>query len=130
MIRSLKVVMIIWAAVGILVGLAYIFFPEPLGEMLGIEKGPALVEYLLALLGVCYIATGAFVIAAAVRGPLKHITWVQFAIAMSILIVVVTTTSIARGLVTFSQEAGQLIPNAIFAVLFLAFYPWRTKPSR
>lgn len=129
MIKSLKVVMVIWAAIAILVGLAYIFFSKPLGEMGGFEMGPAWVEYILALLGICYISTAAFVIAAAVRDPMKHIMWVQFAIAVAILIVVVTATSIMRGLVTFSQEGGPLITNAIFAVLLLAFYPWRKKSS-
>ena len=124
MIKGLKVVMIIWAAIAILVGLAYIFFPRQLGEMGGFEKGPDWVLYILALLGICYIATGAFVIRAA-QDPLKHIMWVQFAIAMSILIVVVAAYSIGRGMVTFSQEGGPLIINAVFAVAFLALYPWR-----
>lgn len=124
MIKGLKVAMIIWAAIAILVGLAYILFPRQLGEMGGFEKGPAWVLYILALLGICYIATGAFVIRAA-RDPLKHIMWVQFAIAVSILIVVVAAYSIGRGLVTFSQEAATLIINAVFAVAFLTLYPWR-----
>jgi hypothetical protein len=129
MVKGLKVVMIIWAAVAILVGLAYIFLPKQLGEMGGFEKGPVWVMYILALLGVCYIATGGFVIAAAVRDPLKHIMWVQFAIAVAILIVVVAASSIARGLVTFRQEGMPLIFNAVFAVLLLALYPWRAKPG-
>jgi hypothetical protein len=129
MIRGLKVAMIIWSAVAILVGLAYIFFPRQLGEMGGFEKGPAWVAYILALLGICFVATGAFVIVAAARDPLKHIMWVQFAIAVAILIVVVAASSIMRGLVTFSQEGPLLIFNAVFAVAFLALYPWRAKPG-
>jgi len=128
MIKGLKVAMNIWAVIAILVGLAYIFFPRQLGEMGGFEKGPDWVLYILALLGICYIAIGAFVIRAA-QDPLKHIMWVQFAIAVAILIVVVAATSIARGLVTFSQEGMPLIINAVFAVVFLALYPWRAKPS-
>jgi hypothetical protein len=128
-VKGLKVVMIIWAAVAILIGLAYIFIPRQLGEMGGFEKGPAWVAYILALLGVCFIATGVFVIVAAVRDPLKHIKWVQFAITVAILLVVVAASSIMRGLVTFSQEGPLLIFNAVFAVAFLALYPWRAKPS-
>ena len=124
MIKALKVVMIIWAAIGILVGLAYILFPHQLNEMGGLEKGPDWVLYVLALLGICYTASGAFVIRAA-QDPLQHIMWVQFAIALSILIVVVAAYSIGRGLVTFSQEAIPLIINAVFAVAFLILYPWR-----
>src|SRR4030042_1609411 len=127
MIKGLKVAMSIWAAIAILVGLAYIFIPRQLGEMGGFEKAPAWADYVLALLGVCFVATGAFVIVAAVRGPLKHIKWVQFAIAVTILIVVVAASSIMRGLVTFSQEGPLLLVNAVFAVVFLALYPWRAK---
>jgi hypothetical protein len=125
MIKGLKVAMIIWAVIAILVGLAYIFLPHQLGEMGGFEEAPDWVLYVLALLGICYIATGAFVIRAA-RDPLKHIMWVQFAIAVAILIVVVAAYSIGRGLVTFNQEAGLLIVNAVFAIAFLVLYPWRT----
>jgi len=128
-VKGLKVAMIIWAAIAILVGLAYIFLPSQLSEMGGFEKAPAWADYVLALLGVCFVATGAFVIVAAVKGPLKHIKWVQFAIVVTILISVVAASAIMRGIVTFSQEGPLLIVNAVFAVAFLALYPWRAKPS-
>jgi hypothetical protein len=127
MIKGLKVAMIIWAAIAILVGLAYIFIPRQLGEMGGFEKGPAWVAYILALLGVCFVATGAFVIVTAVKGPVQHIKWVQFSIVVTILISVVAAYAIMRGVVTFAQEGPLLIVNAIFAVVFLALYPWRAK---
>jgi hypothetical protein len=125
MVKGLKILMIIWAAVAILVGLAYIFIPRQLGEMGGFEKGPVWVMYILALLGVCFIASGGFVIAAAVRGPLKHLMWVQFAIAVALLLVVVAAFSILRGLVTFEQEGMLLIFNFVLGGLMLGFYPWR-----
>ena len=103
-----------------------VYGPRQLGEMGGFEKGPAWVLYILALLGICYIAIGAFIIRAA-RDPLKNIMWVQFAIAVAILIVVVAAYSIIRGFVTFTQEGGPLIINAVFAVVFLALYPWRAE---
>jgi uncharacterized protein YjeT (DUF2065 family) len=122
MIKGLKVVMIIWAAVAILMGLVYIFFPNQLNEMGGYE-GSDLATYLLALLGICYIAAGAFVIIAA-RDPLKHIRWVQFAITVAFLTVAVAGSSMGRGLVTFSQEGIPLIFNAVFAIALLALYPY------
>ncbi len=124
MIRALKVTMIVWSAIVIFMGLVYTFFPDQLLDMGSYEKGSGLVIYLLALLGICYIAAGAFVIVAA-RDPLRHIMWVQFAITVAILIVVVTAVSIMRGLVTFSQEGMPLIFNAIFAALFLGLYPYK-----
>ena len=128
MIRGLKVVMIVWAAIGILLGLGLVFAPQQLGAMEGYAQGPAYVRYFLGLLGVNFIALSAFIIRAA-RDPLKHIMWVQFAIAVAILFVVVEAYSIGRGFVTFSQEGMPLIINAVFAVAFLALYPWRAKSS-
>jgi len=127
MVKGLKVAMIIWAVIAILVGLAYIFLPGPLSEMGGFEKAPAWVDYVLALLGVCFVATGVFVIIAAAQGPLKNIIWVQFSIVMTVLIAIVAACAIIRGLVTFEQEGPLLIVNAVFAVVFLALYPWRAK---
>jgi hypothetical protein len=127
MIKGLKIAMIIWAAIAFLVGTAYIFIPDKLSEMGGFEKAPAWADYVTALLGVCFVATGGFVIAAAVRGLLKHIMWVQFSIVVTILISAVAAYAIARGVVTFAQEGPLLLVNAIFAVVFLALYPWRAK---
>jgi hypothetical protein len=127
MIKGLKIAMIIWAAIAILVGTAYVFIPDKLAEMGGFEKAPAWADYVTALLGVCFVATGAFVIAAAVRDPLKHIMWVQFSIVVTILIAAVAAYAIMRGVVTFGQEGPLLIVNAVFAVVFLALYPWRAK---
>jgi|WetSurMetagenome_2_1015567.scaffolds.fasta_scaffold25869_3 hypothetical protein len=127
MIKGLKVVMIIWAVVAIFMGLVYIFFPNQLNEIGGYE-GSDLATYVLALLGICYIPAGAFVIVAA-RDPLKYIKWLQYAIAVAILTVVVIASSIERGLVTFSQEGIPLIFNAVFAAAFLFLYPWRAKLS-
>jgi hypothetical protein len=129
MLKGLKILMIIWAAVAILVGLAYIFIPRQLGEMGGFEKGPVWVMYILALLGVCFIASGGFVIAAAVRGPMKHLMWVQFVTAVALLLAVVAASSIMWGLVTFKQGGMLLIINIILGVLLLGFYPWRKAPT-
>jgi hypothetical protein len=127
MVKALKVAMIIWAVIAILVGLAYLFLPGQLTAMGGFEKAPAWADYVLALLGVCFVATGVFVIIAAAQGPLKNIMWVQFSIVMTVLIAIVAASAIMRGLVTFAQEGPLLIVNAVFAVVFLALYPWRTK---
>jgi hypothetical protein len=91
---------------------------------MGYETGPAYIQYFLALLGVTFIVVSAFIIRAA-QDPLKHIMWVQFAIAWAVLFVVVEASSIGRGLVTFEQARMGLIMDAVFAVAFLALYPYR-----
>ena len=128
MIKALRVVLIVWAAIAILIGLVFIFFPSQLGSMMGYEKGSAYILYLLELLGVSHIAPCVFLIIAA-RDPLKNIMWVQLAITWAILVAVVAAYSIMRGFVTFGQEGTALIINAVFAVALLALYPWRAKSS-
>ena len=128
MIQALKVTMIVWGIIGILFGLAFIFVPYELGGMLGYEKGPDYVPYFLASLGGCFIAVSVFLIAAA-RDPLRHIYWVKFAILWSILGVVIGLYSIIRGYVDFGQAGMGIILDAVFAVAFLIFYPWRVVKS-
>ena len=128
MIKALRVVMIVWAIIVILYGLAFIFVPEQLGAMSGFEKGPAYVGYLSALLGVSWIVPAVFVIIAA-RDPLRNIMWVKFVTIWQVLSFAIDVYSLLRGFIDLSQGGVGLIIDAVFAVLFLIFYPWRAKPS-
>jgi len=125
MIKGLKIVMIIWGAIGIVAGLAHIFFLNQLVDLAGMEKGPAYMPWQGAALGVSWVVPCVFLIIAAVRDPLKHIMWVQFAIAEAVLLLAVNVYSTIRGLVTFSQVGSEIIIFAVIAVALLALYPWR-----
>ena len=128
MIKALKVTMIVYAAVGILFGLAYIFIPRQLGAMFGHEAGPAFVAALAAALGVSFVSACVFLIIAA-RDPLKHILWVKFAIVFAILMLAAELSSIIKGNVTLGQAGTTLIIHTIIAAALLAFYPWHTARS-
>lgn len=128
MIKALRVVMIVWAIIMILYGLAFIFVPEQLGAMSGYEKGPAYLAYLLALLGVAFIVPSVFVIIAA-RDPLRNIMWVKFVTVLQVLSLAADVYSLLRGFIDLSQGGMGLILDAVLAVLLLVFYPWRAKPS-
>jgi hypothetical protein len=52
---------------------------------------------------------------------------VKFVITLCILAVVADVYSIIKGYVDFSQIPGYIIIDSLFAVLLLAFYPWRAK---
>jgi energy-converting hydrogenase Eha subunit C len=119
--------MIVWAVVGILFGLGFILAPEKLCSGFGFEKAPAYVPYFLAFIGIAYIVSGFFVIIAA-RDPLKHIMWVQLAIAWSLLDAIAALYFITRGNVNFSQAGMVPIIDIIFVVAFLILYPWRKTP--
>jgi len=130
MIRALKVTMIVYAATGILFGMAFILVPRQLGAMLGHESGPAYVAALTAELGVSFISACIFLIIAA-RDPIKHILWVKYSILFAILMLASSLYSFVIGNLTFNQ-AGIGIMHAVFAGALLAFYPWhglRTNES-
>ena len=124
MIKALKVTMIVWGIIGILYGLVYILAPTQYSDMFGFEKGPEYVLGLVASLGGCFIAGSVFVIAAA-RDPLRNISWVKFAILFNFIGLVIGLYSVIRGYVDFAQAGTGIILYAIFAVAFLALYPYR-----
>jgi len=128
MIKALKVVLIVYGVMGILFGLAFIFVPYELGDILGFEHGSDYVPYFLAALGGCFIAPSVFIIAAA-RDPLRHISWVKFAILWSVLCLVTGLYSVIQGYVDFGQAGMGIIIDAVFAAAFLVFYPWRAARS-
>ena len=123
MLKALKVTMIVWAVIGILFGLAFIFIPYQLGDMLGFEHGPVSTLYLLGMLGVLMIASSVFIVTAA-RDPLRHILWVKFAILMCLLNLAIALYSLVQGFVNFSQVGMDIIMFAVFATAFLTLYPY------
>ncbi len=128
MMKALKVTMIVYAVIGILFGLAYIFIPRQLGAMLGHEAGPASVAAQGVVLGASFVAAGIFLIIAA-RDPLKHILWVKYAIVFAILMLAAELYSFIIGYLDFSQAVMGIIIHAVFAAALLAFYPWRAARS-
>ena len=130
MVKALKVTMIVYALIGILFGLAFIFVPRQVGAMLGYEAGagPASVPAMAAELGVSFVAACIFLIIAA-RDPLKHILWVKYAIVFAILMLAAILYSLIIGSIDFSQAGIGLIIHAVFAVALLVFYPWRISQS-
>ena len=128
MVRALKVVLVVFGVVGILLGLALVFFPGKLASMSGVSEGTSYLKYTMASFGVLVISVNVFLIVAA-RDPLRHINWVKFAIVAYILGTVAGLYSIIKGDVDFSHAGTLLIMHAVFAVVLLALYPWRAKPS-
>ena len=128
MIKPLKVTMIVYAAIGILFGLAYIFIPRQLGAMFGHEAGPAYVAALAAALGVSFVSVCIFLIIAA-RDPIKHILWVKYVIVFAILSLAAELYSVIMGYITLGSALTPIIIHAVFASALLAFYPWRAARS-
>jgi len=124
MIRGLKIALIVYGAILILSGLAFIIAPYQVASMSGLGEIAAQVPYFMALLGGCFIAVSVWFIVAGLE-PLRHISLVKLAILWSSLGVVTGLYSIAQGAVDFSQAGMGIILDAVFAIAFLALYPYR-----
>lgn len=124
MIRGLKVALIVYGAINILFGLTFMVAPYQIASMMGFGEIADYVPYLMALCGVSFIVPWVWLIVAG-RDPLRHITWVKFAITWSILMLVAGLYSVVQGAVNFSQVGPGIILDGVFAAAFLVFYPWR-----
>ncbi len=124
MIRGLKIALIVYGAILILSGLAFIIAPYQVASMSGLGEIAAQVPYFMALLGGCFIAVSVWFIVAGLE-PLRHISLVKLAILWSSLGVVTGLYSIVQGAVDFSQAGMGIILDAVFAIAFLALYPYR-----
>jgi len=124
MIRGLKIALIVYGAILILSGIAFIIAPYQVASMSGLGEIAAQVPYFMALLGGCFIAVSVWFIVAGLD-PLRHISLVKLAILWSSLGVVTGLYSIVQGAVDFSQAGMGIILDAVFAIAFLALYPYR-----
>ena len=128
MVKALKVVMIVYGALMILMGLLDITMHDLVAKMYGFGEVASYAKWMGEVIGAIFIAIGVWVIVAG-RDPLRHINWVKFVITVSLLAVVVSVHSILVGYVDFSQIKVSIIFDGIFAVAFLALYPWRAARS-
>jgi O-antigen/teichoic acid export membrane protein len=122
MIRALKAALIVVGVIEILLGLSLVFVPGQAAS--GVSEVSGYLIYIMASLGICLIVFGVFLIVAA-RDPLRHINWVKYAIVLCILGALAGLYSVVQGAVGFSQAGMQIIMDAVFAVVFLALYPYK-----
>ena len=129
MIKALKVVMIVYAVIGILFGLAFIIIPDQMSDWFNVAVFVDFPKYILTLLAAQFLVMSVFLIIAA-RDPIKNILWVKFAIAHALVDALVALYALIRGYGDFGQGIGMaLILHAVFAILLLVCYPWKASQS-
>ena len=124
MIRALKIALIVFGVLEIILGVSLAIFPEQAAAMVGVSNPPGYLIYTLISFGLCLIAPSVYLIIIA-RNPLRHIYWVKFAILWCIFGAVGGLYAVLRGAVDFNQAGMQIIMDAVFAVVFLALYPYK-----
>ncbi len=124
MIRSLKVALILYGAIHVLFGFGFIVVPQLVGSISGFDELAPSALYVMAMLGGGFIAVSFLLIVTGLN-PLEHISRLKFAILWSVLGVVTQLYSVLQGVVDFSQAGMGIICDAVFAIAFLALYPYR-----
>jgi hypothetical protein len=124
MSTALKVVLIVYGAVLLLMGLFGIILPEQISEMFGVEEVNDNIIYMAMAVSVFSLAVGIWILIAA-RDLLRNIIWVKFSITVAAFSAVLLAYSSIKGYVEFIQVLPAIILWIIFIVLFLVFYPWR-----
>ena len=124
MVRALRVVLIIYGVILLVMGLAGIILPEQIIGMFGIGEVTNDIMYLSVVISTFSITIGIWLIITG-RDPLGNIYWVKFIITKVLLFVVVKVYLIIQGYVDFNQVGVAIILDGVFAVAFLALYPWR-----
>ena len=101
MVKALRVLMYIYGAILILVGLSLLFLPEQMAAMYGTSNISSFAKFTAAGLGSIYLAAGVW-IAAAGRDPLRDIRWVKSVITKGALSIVAGAYTIVMGYVKFN----------------------------
>lgn len=126
MLRALRLLLIVDAAVLFLLGFLLILAPQQVARVFQFLDLPGGVHYLIGLWG-CVLVTMAVGYLAAAQNPIRHVIWVQIGIARGALECVLSLIYLARGVVTFSQAGFGIIVAALIAIAYAVLYP-REEP--
>lgn len=127
MLKALKVILIVYGAIAVVLGVLQAFFPNVVSAMMNLGELPDACSpglYALAASGISLITGGVFLIIAGTRDILRNILWVQFALLWSILFVAIAVFSVLMGYVAFNQVMPMVILDSVFFILLMVFYPW------
>lgn len=128
MIRILRVLLVLDAAVLFVLGGLLIFAPQLVERTFHFENLPAGVNYLIGVWG-CALATMGIGYTIAATDPVRHVAWVQVGIARGALECVVGIVYVARGVVSFQQAGAGIIVAGLMALGYIVLYPRRTGGS-
>jgi hypothetical protein len=111
MSTALKVVLIVYGAVLLLMGLVGIILPEQISEMFGVEEVNDNIIYMAMAVSVFSLAVGIWILIAA-RDLLRNIIWVKFSItvaAFSAVLLAYSSINVlaSRSLVSSGRPSGR-----------------------
>jgi len=128
MIRALRILLVIDAAVLFLLGLVLIVAPQRVAMAFHFQNLPEGINYLVGLWG-CALLTMAAGYLAAAQDPFRHAVWVQVGIARGALECLLSVVYLARGIVVWPQARTGVVLAALMAVGYAVLYPRAMPPA-
>jgi hypothetical protein len=123
---KLKVLLVIVGIVQIILGLAYLFFPQAFLHWMGHSHTAADINYPLGMLAARFLAygIGMFVIA---RAPERHSFWINNMILIQLVDLSVGVFYTASGIVTLSLSAFPMFNALVIATLLWLWRPYLSE---
>ena len=121
----LRYLLMIDAAVLFVLGALLICAPGKIEIAFHFSDLPAAVSYLIGLWGCVFVTlSGGYVIAA--TDPLRHVAWIQIAIARGALECLLGLFYVMHGIVTWQQGAFGIFVAAFIGLAYVLLYPRRS----
>src|SRR5687767_4713666 len=108
MMRHLRALLVLDAAILLLLGLVLVIAPHLAGVAFGFAGLPPGMHFLVSMWGVA-LATMSIGYVTAAHDPVRHVAWVQMGIARGALECILGVIYLARGLVTFQQAGAGIV---------------------
>jgi len=125
----LRLLLLLDAAVLLALGAAFILIPKQVLVAFHFQELPQGVHYIIGLWG-CVLLTMAIGYAVAATNPVRHVVWVQVAIARGALECVLGLVYLLRGVITWPQSMFGILVAALMSIAYLALYPRRQRDIR
>jgi hypothetical protein len=118
----LRYLLLVDSAVLLLLGALLILAPAHVLAAFHFQALPPGLNYLIVLWG-CAMATLSIGYYVASTNPLRHVVWIQVAIARSALEALLGVIYVARGTVTFQQAGLGIVIAMLIALAYIVLYP-------
>jgi hypothetical protein len=120
---KLKVLLLIVALVQLILGLAYLFFPQALLHWIGHSATAADINYPLGMLAARFLAYGVGLLVIA-RDPARYVFWIGNMVFIQLLDLAVGVFYTVTGVVPLSLSGFPMLNASVIATLL-----WLWRPS-
>jgi hypothetical protein len=118
----LRNLLLLDAAVLFLLGALLVFAPQRVESVFGFKDLPQGVSYIIGLWG-CALATAGVGYVVASTDPLRHVIWIQVAIARGALECILGLIYIAKETVTLGQAGFGIALAGLISIAYIVLYP-------